>query len=121
LLIEQIPITKLLLVLTFRPEFMPPWKPCSHLSQLILNRLGQKLIKAMIEKVAFICMSPRLCTTQSERRATKSKAGLLLLRLRRSRGCAQSEWEPNQGRQPNEIHPRCVRTNFNRKFNRFAL
>ena len=30
LLIEQIPTTKLLLVLTFRPEFTPPWKPRSH-------------------------------------------------------------------------------------------
>src|SRR5439155_12207355 len=37
LLIEQIPTTKLLLVLTFRPEFTPPWKPRSHVSQLVLN------------------------------------------------------------------------------------
>ena len=52
LLIEQIPTTKLLLVLTFRPEFTPPWKPRSHISQLVLNRLGQKQVEAMIEKVA---------------------------------------------------------------------
>ena len=51
LLIEQIPTTKLLLVLTFRPEFTSPWKPRSHLSQLMLNRLGQKQVGAMIEKV----------------------------------------------------------------------
>jgi predicted ATPase len=52
LLIEQIPTTKLLLALTFRPEFMPPWKPRSHISQLVLNRLGKKQVEAMIEKVA---------------------------------------------------------------------
>ena len=52
LLIEQIPTTKLLLVLTFRPEFMPPWKPRSHISQLVLNRLGKKQVETMIEKVA---------------------------------------------------------------------
>ena len=52
LLIEQIPTTKLLLVLTFRPEFTPPWKPRSHISQLVLNRLGKKQVEAMIEKVA---------------------------------------------------------------------
>jgi predicted ATPase/class 3 adenylate cyclase len=52
LLIEQIPTTKLLLVLTFRPEFTPPWKPRSHISQLVLNRLGRKQVEAMIEKVA---------------------------------------------------------------------
>jgi class 3 adenylate cyclase/predicted ATPase len=52
LFIEQIPTTKLLLVPTFRPEFTPPWKPRSHISHLVLNRLGQKHVEAMIEKVA---------------------------------------------------------------------
>src|SRR6185295_8982844 len=52
LLIEQIPTSKLLLVLTFRPEFTPPWKPRSHISQLVLNRLGKKQVEAMIEKVS---------------------------------------------------------------------
>jgi class 3 adenylate cyclase/predicted ATPase len=52
LLVEQLPTTKLLLVLTFRPEFTPPWKPRSHLSQLVLNRLGKRHVEAMIAKVA---------------------------------------------------------------------
>ncbi|MGE0826788.1 MAG: adenylate/guanylate cyclase domain-containing protein [Candidatus Binatia bacterium] len=52
LLIEQIPTTKLLLVLTFRPEFRPPWNPRSHISQLVLNRLGKKQVETMIEKAA---------------------------------------------------------------------
>jgi class 3 adenylate cyclase/predicted ATPase len=52
LLIEQIPTTKLLLVLTFRPEFTPPWKPRSHISQLVLNRLGKRQVEVMIAKVA---------------------------------------------------------------------
>jgi predicted ATPase len=51
LLVEQIPTTKLLLVLTFRPEFSPPWKPRSHITQLTLNRLGKKQVEVMIEKV----------------------------------------------------------------------
>ena len=42
LLIEQVPTTKLLLVLTFRPEFTPPWKPRSHLSSLA--RLSHKKV-----------------------------------------------------------------------------
>ena len=52
LLIEQIPTTKLLLVLTFRPEFSPLWKPRSHITQLTLSRLGKKQVEAMIEKAA---------------------------------------------------------------------
>jgi predicted ATPase/class 3 adenylate cyclase len=51
MLIEQIPTTNLLLVLTFRPEFTPPWKSRSHISQLVLNRLGKKQVETMIEKV----------------------------------------------------------------------
>ena len=51
LLVEQIPTTKLLLVLTFRPEFTPPWKGRSHITQLTLNRLGHKQVEAMIEQV----------------------------------------------------------------------
>jgi predicted ATPase/class 3 adenylate cyclase len=52
LLVDQIPTTKLLLVLTFRPEFTPPWKPRSHISQLVLNRLGKKQVEVMVEEVA---------------------------------------------------------------------
>ena len=51
LLIEQIPTTKLLLILTFRPEFTPLWKLRSHITQLMLNRLGKTQVEAMIEKV----------------------------------------------------------------------
>ncbi len=46
LLVEQIPTTKLLLVLTFRPEFTPPWRLRSHLTQLNLNRLGKRHIES---------------------------------------------------------------------------
>jgi class 3 adenylate cyclase/predicted ATPase len=52
LLIEQLPTTKLLLVLTFRPEFTPPWKPRSHLTPIVLNRLGKNHVEAMIEQAA---------------------------------------------------------------------
>ncbi|MBM4257995.1 MAG: hypothetical protein FJ147_19145 [Deltaproteobacteria bacterium] len=51
MLIEQIPTTNLLLVLTFRPEFAPPWKLRSHISQFVLSRLGKKQVEALIEKV----------------------------------------------------------------------
>jgi class 3 adenylate cyclase/predicted ATPase len=51
LLIEQIPTSKLLVVLTCRPEFTPPWKPRSHLSHLVLTRLGKKQVEVMIAKV----------------------------------------------------------------------
>ena len=50
-LIEQVVTTPLLVVLTFRPEFIPPWPNRSHLRPLTLSRLTSKDVEAMIEKV----------------------------------------------------------------------
>jgi len=58
LLIEQIPTTKLLLVLTFRPEFSSPWKPHSHVSQLVLNRLGKRQVQEMVKQVVAQAFRP---------------------------------------------------------------
>jgi predicted ATPase len=51
LFLEQIPTSRLLAVLTFRPDFTPPWRPHSHIAQLTLNRLGRQPIESMVEKL----------------------------------------------------------------------
>jgi TOMM system kinase/cyclase fusion protein len=51
LFLEQVPTTRLLALLTFRPDFIPPWRPRSHLTQLTLNRLGRQQVEAMVEKL----------------------------------------------------------------------
>ncbi len=51
LFLDQVPTTRLLAVLTFRPEFTPPWGNRSHLSQLTLSRLGRSQVEAMVERV----------------------------------------------------------------------
>ena len=51
LLLTQVPTTRLLAVLTFRPEFVPPWGAYSYLSQVTLTRLGQSQVSAMVERV----------------------------------------------------------------------
>jgi hypothetical protein len=38
LLLDQLPTTRVLAVLTFRPDFRPPWPPRSHIAQLMLAR-----------------------------------------------------------------------------------
>src|SRR5262249_26304031 len=43
--------TRLLAVLSFRPEFTPPWGSRSYLSQLTLSRLGQPHVEVMVEKI----------------------------------------------------------------------
>ena len=39
---EQVPTSRMLAVLTYRPDFTPPWRPRSHITQLTLSRLGQQ-------------------------------------------------------------------------------
>jgi predicted ATPase len=50
--LEQVPTSRLLVLLTFRPDFIPPWRPRSHVTQLMLNRLGRQQAEAMVEQVA---------------------------------------------------------------------
>ena len=40
------------LVITFRPEFQPPWTGQAHVSTLTLSRLGQREGAALVERVA---------------------------------------------------------------------
>ena len=51
LCLDQIPTAHMLTLLTFRPEFTPPWDTHSYLSQLTLNRLGPTDVGAMVEEV----------------------------------------------------------------------
>ncbi len=50
-LIDQAPTARLYILLTFRPEFTPPWGTRSHISQLTLSRLGRAQVAHMIEQV----------------------------------------------------------------------
>jgi predicted ATPase/class 3 adenylate cyclase len=51
LLLDQVPTTRLLTLLIFRPEFRLPWSNRSHLSQITLGRLGRPYVEAMVERV----------------------------------------------------------------------
>ncbi len=52
LLIDQVPTARILVLLTFRPEFTPPWVTRSHLTHLTLNRLSRGQAEVMVERVA---------------------------------------------------------------------
>ena len=42
----------MLLVITFRPEFQPPWGGRAHVTSLALNRLGEREGEALVQKLA---------------------------------------------------------------------
>jgi class 3 adenylate cyclase len=52
LLVDQGPTTRILVLLTFRPDFPPPWTGCAHLTQVTLPRLPRRQAAEMIGQVA---------------------------------------------------------------------
>ena len=51
-LVEEVPTVRMLIVLTARPEFVPPWPPRSHLTPLTLNRLERPQVAALVKHLA---------------------------------------------------------------------
>jgi class 3 adenylate cyclase/tetratricopeptide (TPR) repeat protein len=51
LLVERMRALPVLVVLTFRPEFTPPWTGQSHVTALLLNRLGRRQGEAIVERI----------------------------------------------------------------------
>ena len=51
LCLDQTPTARMLVLLTFRPEFRPPWSTHAHVTQITLGRLGREPVEAMVEKI----------------------------------------------------------------------
>jgi len=51
LLIDQVPLARLLVVLTCRPDFMPPWAMRSHVTHITVGRLTPTQSELMIAQV----------------------------------------------------------------------
>ena len=52
LLVQQAPTVPMLHVLTYRPEFSPPWPSRSHITPLVLTRLERPQVEALITQRA---------------------------------------------------------------------
>jgi predicted ATPase len=50
-IVDRIPSLRVLLIVTFRPEFEPPWIGRPYVTALTINRLGERNIRAMIDGV----------------------------------------------------------------------
>ena len=49
--VDRVRTLRVLLIVTFRPEFAPPWIGRPHVTPLTINRLAQRDIDAMIDRV----------------------------------------------------------------------
>jgi class 3 adenylate cyclase/predicted ATPase len=52
LTVDRVRRLPVLLVITFRPEFQPPWAGSAHVMSLALNRLGERDGEALVQKLA---------------------------------------------------------------------
>jgi class 3 adenylate cyclase/predicted ATPase len=50
--VDRIAVLRALLIVTFRPEFEPPWIGRPHVTALTINRLARRNVGAMIDRVA---------------------------------------------------------------------
>jgi predicted ATPase len=50
-IVDKITALRVLLIVTFRPEFEPPWIGRPHVTNLTLNRLAERDAGAMIDRV----------------------------------------------------------------------
>jgi len=51
LVVDRIATLRVLLIVTFRPEFEPPWIGWPHVTALTINRLTQREVSAMIDRL----------------------------------------------------------------------
>jgi len=51
LTVNRVQDSRVLLVITYRPEFTPPWSGPTHVTSLTLTRLGRRLSATMVENV----------------------------------------------------------------------
>ena len=52
LVVEQAPTVRVLVLLTFRPDFRPPWAQRAHVAYLTLNRLTRRQTELMVGRAA---------------------------------------------------------------------
>ncbi|MFQ5932161.1 MAG: hypothetical protein ACE5MM_07120, partial [Nitrospiraceae bacterium] len=52
LVIDQTPTAQMLTMLTYRPEFVPPWPSRSHMTPITLNRIDRQQVEALIAQLA---------------------------------------------------------------------
>ena len=62
--IDRVQEARVLLVLTFRPEFVPSWGRYTHITTYTLNRLTRRQVVAMVERIAGCTQLPAALVEQ---------------------------------------------------------
>jgi AAA ATPase domain len=51
-LVDRVADLPMLLIVTYRPEFVPPWSTRAHVTTVVLNALGRSAAAEMVEQIA---------------------------------------------------------------------
>src|ERR1700757_3738016 len=57
-IVDRIPTLRVLLIVTFRPEFEPPWIGRPYVTPLTINRLAEREVDAMIDRLVGNKLTP---------------------------------------------------------------
>ena len=94
LVIEQIPTTSSLTVLTCRPHFQPAWHHRSYLTEIAVNRLSPPQVEQFVNRMTEGTPSHKKCSHRSSRRRMASHC---LLRKSRKPWWNQNNSKPSMG------------------------
>ena len=92
----------MLLIVTFRPEFEPPWIGRPHVTALTLNRLAQRDIEAMIDGV----VGNKLLPASIRQDIIERTDGIPLFVEEMTKAVLEAESEARRGRLPRQFRPR---------------
>ena len=93
-IIDKIPSLRALLIVTYRPEFDPPWIGRPHVTALTLNRLGEREIAAIIDRV----VGNKLLSPSIRREIIERTDGIPLFVEEMTKAVLEAESEGEAGR-----------------------
>ena len=80
-IVDRIPILRVLLIVTFRPEFEPPWLGRPYVTALTINRLGERDIRAMAHCSASLAARCTLASPKPSKTVSPTLNGMRLTTL----------------------------------------
>jgi predicted ATPase len=99
--VDRIRTLGVLLIVTYRPEFEPPWIGRPHATALILNRLDEREIAAVIDSVT----GNKLLSPTVRQDIIERTDGIPLFVEEMTKAVLEAETESDAARPPPEFHP----------------
>ena len=104
--VDRIRTMRVLLSVTFRPEFDPPWIGRSYVTALTINRLGQRDINVMIDRL----VGNKLLPANIRQEIIERTDGIPLFVEEMTKAVLKAEDESEAQRTAGAVRPRCRRS-----------